>query len=56
MKTKHSTSSFLKLLRKIFRRSAPTHDPFLFLSMTLFNYTDGWNRTFSKEQYERSWA
>jgi hypothetical protein len=54
VKTKHRTT--LKLWRKIFRRSAPAHDPWLSLSMTLFNYTDSWSRTFAKAEYGRSWA
>jgi hypothetical protein len=54
MKTKHR--SFLKLWRRIFRRSAPAHDPFLSLNMALFNYTDSWSRTFAKDEYGRSWA
>lgn len=45
--------SFAELWRRIFRRSARSHDPLLTLSMTLFNYTDGWSRTFSKDGYAR---
>ena len=29
------------------------HDPMLVLNMTLFNFTDGWNRAFFREQYAR---
>jgi hypothetical protein len=54
MKTK--PDSFITFWRKIFRRSARGHDPLLTLSMTLFNYTDGWSRTISKDEYGRSWA
>ena len=54
MKNKHRF--LLKLWRKIFRRSAPAHDPLLSLNMTLFNYTDSWSRTFAKDEYGRSWA
>jgi hypothetical protein len=54
MKTK--PSSFVMFWRKIFRRPAPAHDPLLSLSMTLFNYTDSWSRTFAKDEYGRAWA
>ena len=54
MKTK--PDSFAKFWRRFFRRPAPVHDRLLFLNMTLFNYTDGWNRTFAKAEYGRSWA
>jgi hypothetical protein len=49
-------NSFAELWRRIFRRTARGHDPLLALSMTLFNYTDGWSRTISKDEYGRSWA
>jgi hypothetical protein len=38
---------------KIFRRSSLRHDPMLVLNMALFNFTDGWNRAFSRDQYAR---
>ncbi|HEU5247491.1 MAG TPA: hypothetical protein VFU09_10410 [Candidatus Udaeobacter sp.] len=37
----------------IFGRSRQRHDPMLVLNMALFNFTDGWNRAFSREQYAR---
>jgi hypothetical protein len=40
-------------LSRIFRRSRRRHDPMLVLNMALFNFTDGWNRAFSREQYAR---
>jgi hypothetical protein len=52
----HRRKSFAELWRRIFRRSARRHDPLLTLSMTRFNYTDGWSRTISKDEYGRSWA
>jgi hypothetical protein len=55
MKTKERGNILAGLWRKIFRRSA-AHDPWLSLNMRLFNYTDGWSRTFSKNHYARSWA
>lgn len=54
MKTQPAT--FTSLWRKIFRRSTPVHDRFLSLSLTLFNNTSGWDRTFSQAQYGRAWA
>jgi hypothetical protein len=41
MKTK-----LTRFCRRIFRRPALVHDPFLSLSMTFFNDTDGWRRGF----------
>jgi hypothetical protein len=35
-----------KLYRRIFRRPARVHDPFLSLSMTFFNDAEGWRRGF----------
>jgi len=56
MKSKQSKNNLNKMLRKVFRRSATAHDPWLSVSMQLFNYTDGWNRTFAKAEYTRSWV
>ena len=56
MKTKQRRYNLTELVRKIFRRSLTIHDPWLSLNMSLFNYTDGWSRTFSKADYARSWA
>jgi hypothetical protein len=46
MKTKRRTNSLPGLWRRIFRKRAPLHDPFLSLSMDLFNRTDKWSRGF----------
>jgi len=43
-------------VRDIFRRRAPSHDPFLVVNMSIFNFTDGWSRTFSKHEYARFYA
>ena len=45
-------------LRQTFqrRRRAPRHDPMLVLNMSIFNFTDGWSRTFSKYEYARFYA
>jgi len=53
MKTKQSQSNSKRALWRILRRSSRRHDPMLVLNMTLFNFTDGWNRAFSREQYAR---
>ena len=55
MKTKQE-SNFWQKLRKIFRPRYYRHDPMLVLNMSIFNFTDGWNRTFSKYEYARSYA
>ena len=51
MKTKEQ--SFSQSLRRIFRRRVSRHDPMLVLNMSIFNFTDGWSRTFSKYDYAR---
>jgi hypothetical protein len=54
MKTKEQ--SFRKKLQRIFRRRVRGHDRMLVLNMSIFNFTDGWSRTFSKNEYGRSYA
>jgi hypothetical protein len=39
-----------------FEVTADRHDPMLVLNMLSFNFTDGWNRTFSKHHYARFYA
>jgi hypothetical protein len=51
MKTKEE--SFSQRLARIFRRRVRRHDPLLAFNISIFNFTDGWNRTFSKYEYER---
>jgi len=51
MKTKEQR--FTRGLRQVFRRRMRRHDPLLVLNMSIFNFTDGWNRTFSKYEYAR---
>jgi hypothetical protein len=53
MKNKQGGSNFSRALRKFFRLGARRHDPLLLLNMSLFNFTDGWGRTFSKNEYAR---
>jgi hypothetical protein len=53
MKTKQFQSNSKRVLWRIFRRSSRRHDPMLVLNMALFNFTDGWNRAFSRDQYAR---
>ncbi len=56
MKAKSRENNFRSTLRKTFRRRAHRHDPMLVLNMSIFNFTDGWRRTFSKHEYARSYA
>jgi len=56
MKTKQRENNLRSRLRKVFRQRGPGHDPILVFNMSIFNFTDGWNRTFSKYEYERSYA
>jgi len=53
MKTKLHQSSRRRSLRQMFRRRVRGHDPMLVLNMSLFNFTDGWSRVFSKDLYGR---
>lgn len=54
MKTKQDDNNFWRRLRKGLRRRAKKHDPMLLLNMSNFNFTDGWRRTFFKDEYARS--
>jgi hypothetical protein len=56
MKTKQLESNASRTQPKIFRRRARRHDPLLVLNMSIFNFTDGWSRTFSKYEYARFYA
>jgi len=53
MKGKRAQINSRQIVPGIFRRSRRRHDPMLVLNMALFNFTDGWNRVFSREQYAR---
>ena len=56
MTAKQRKDNLRNTLRKAFRRRARRHDPMLVLIMLSFNFTDGWNRTFSKHHYARFYA
>ena len=56
MKTNQRENNFRRTLRKIFRRRMLRHDAMLVLNMSIFNFTDGWRRTFSKHEYARFYA
>jgi len=56
MKAKQRGNNFRSRVRDLFRRRAPRHDPLLVFNMSIFNFTDGWSRTFSKHEYARSYA
>jgi hypothetical protein len=53
MKLKQQQTSSTPKLPRVPGRSRRRHDPMLVLNMALFNFTDGWNRAFSKDQYAR---
>jgi hypothetical protein len=49
--------NFSQRLRQIFRRRVRRHDRMLVFNMSIFNFfTDGWSRTFSKNEYARFYA
>jgi hypothetical protein len=50
---KQRENNFGRILGKTFRRPARRHDPMLVLNMSIFNFTNGWRRTFSKYEYAR---
>jgi hypothetical protein len=52
MKTKQRGSNSGGALRRIFQR----RDRMLVLNMSIFNFSDGWSRTFAKYEYTRSYA
>jgi hypothetical protein len=56
MKAKQRENHFRSRLRKLFRPRARRHDPMLVFNMSIFNFTDGWSRTFSKYEYARFYA
>jgi hypothetical protein len=56
MKTKSLRNNFKSRLRRSFQRRTPRHDPMLVFNMSIFNFTDGWGRTFSKNEYARFYA
>ena len=56
MKTNQRENNLRRTLRKIFPRRMRRHDPMLVLNMSIFNFTDGWRRTFSKHEYARFYA
>jgi len=53
MKTRQFQTNSKRSLRTMFRRPRRRHDPLLVFNMWSFNFTDGWNRIFAKEQYGR---
>jgi hypothetical protein len=56
MKTKQRETNFRHTLRRVFQRRVRRHDPMLVLNMSAFNFTGGWSRTFSKNEYGRFYA
>jgi hypothetical protein len=57
MKAKQRENNFRIKLGNVFRRRASRHDPLLVFNMSIFNFfTNGWSRTFSKNEYARFYA
>ena len=56
MKPKQGENNFRSRVRMFFQGRGRRHDPMLVLNMLIFNFTDGWTRTFSKYEYARSYA
>ena len=56
MKAKQLENDFKSKVRRFFGRRIRRHDPMLVVNMSVFNFTDGWSRTFAKHQYARSYA
>jgi hypothetical protein len=54
MKTKGQ--SFSQSVRRIWQRRIRRHDPMLVLNMSIFNFTDGWDRTLFKNQSAQFYA
>jgi hypothetical protein len=53
MKAKERENNFRIKLGNVFRRRTSRHDAMLVFNMSIFNFTDGWSRTFSKYEYAR---
>jgi len=53
MKTKQRENNFRSRVRDLSRPRTPGHDPLLVFNMSIFNFIDGWSRTFSKYEYTR---
>jgi len=56
MKTKPPRTKYSQLLSRILRRRARKHDRMLVVNMSFFNFTDGWSRVLSKQEYARFYA
>jgi hypothetical protein len=56
MKTKLPRTKYSQLLSRILRLRARKHDRLLVVNMSFFNFTDGWRRVLSKQEYARFYA
>jgi hypothetical protein len=56
LKARQRENKFRSRLCKIFQRRGRTHDPVLVVNPSIFNFTNGWSRAFSKYEYARSYA
>lgn len=50
MKTQPRLKILMEAWRRLLRRRALAHDPFLSLSITLFNFSSGWDRLLQKQR------
>jgi hypothetical protein len=49
MKTQGPKSLIVRMWRRLMRRRVLAHDSFLSLSITLFNFSSGWDRLLQKQ-------
>jgi hypothetical protein len=56
MKTRQRENNFRRTLPKILRPQGSRHNPMFVVNMSVFNFTGGWSRTFSKNEYARFYA
>ncbi len=50
MKTPARLNVLARAWQRIIGRRAPAHDPLLSLSITLFNFSTGWDRVLQKQR------
>ncbi len=50
MKTHSKLNALARAWQRMSGRRAPAHDPLLALSITLFNFSSGWDRMIAKQR------
>lgn len=50
MSTSRRPNILVHAWRRLAAREAPSHDPLLSLSITLFNFSSGWDRVLQKQR------